>query len=62
MALVEKHGFRRVGGSDAHYVSSIGRCLTAFDQPIKSMEDLVEQLRNGTYYPVRIEETMNELD
>ncbi len=62
MALVEKHGFRRIGGSDAHYVSSIGRCLTAFNRPITRMEELVEQLREGEYFPVRIEETMNELD
>jgi predicted metal-dependent phosphoesterase TrpH len=62
MALVEKHAFRRVGGSDAHYVSSIGRCLTAFSRPIRAMEDLVEQLRDGDYFPVRIEETLNEID
>ena len=56
--LTERHGFSRVGGSDAHYVSAIGRCLTAFNQPIHSMEALVEQLNGGDYFPVRIEETL----
>lgn len=62
MELSLKHGFKRVGGSDAHYVSSIGRCLTAFNRPITRMEELVEELRQGEYYPVRIEETLNGLD
>jgi predicted metal-dependent phosphoesterase TrpH len=56
--LAERHGFRRVGGSDAHYVSAIGRCLTAFARPVHTIEALVEELRGGDYYPVRIEETM----
>ena len=62
MALVEKHGFKRIGGSDAHYVSSIGRCLTAFNGRITRMEELVEQLREGDYRPVRIEETLDGFD
>jgi len=62
MALVEKHGFKRIGGSDAHYVSSIGRCLTAFNGRITRMEELVEQLREGDYRPVRIEETLEGFD
>ena len=62
MALVEKHGFKRIGGSDAHYVSSIGRCLTAFHGRITRMEQLVEHLREGDYRPVRIEETLEGFD
>ena len=57
--LTERSGFFRVGGSDAHYVSAIGRCLTAFNQPIHSMESLVEELRAGDYTPVRIEATQD---
>jgi predicted metal-dependent phosphoesterase TrpH len=56
--LTQRHGFRRIGGSDAHYVSSIGRCLTAFSQAISGIEELVEQLRDGEYAPVRIEDTL----
>lgn len=55
--LADRFGFRCVGGSDAHYVSAVGRCLTAFRSPIGRIEDLVEQLREGLYHPVTIEET-----
>ena len=58
--LAEQHGLHQVGGSDAHYVSAIGRCLTAFAQPIATLEDLVEQLASGDYYPVTIEQTLEE--
>ena len=50
-----------MGGSDAHYVSAIGRCLTAFAHPIASIEDLVAELASGDYYPVTIEETREAL-
>jgi predicted metal-dependent phosphoesterase TrpH len=56
--LTQRHGFRRIGGSDAHYVSSIGRCLTAFSRPITCVEELVDQLRDGDYAPVCIEDTL----
>jgi predicted metal-dependent phosphoesterase TrpH len=61
-ALAERHGLRRVGGSDAHYVSSIGRCLTAFHRPVRRVEELVEELRDGHYFPIRIEDTLREVD
>src|SRR6185312_15071867 len=44
-------------GIEAHFVSAIGRCLTAFNRPITSIEALVEELRAGDYQPVRVEET-----
>jgi predicted metal-dependent phosphoesterase TrpH len=45
--LVAEHGLASVGGSDAHFVSAIGRCLTAFERPVTSIEELVEELRAG---------------
>lgn len=56
--LAERHGFRRVGGSDAHYVSAVGRCLTAFRRPITRIDELVEELLGGEYEPVTIEQTL----
>ena len=56
--LAEAHGLRGVGGSDAHFVSAIGRCLTAFRRPIHSIEELVEELREGEYHPMRVEDTV----
>ena len=58
--FAERHGLHRVGGSDAHYVSAIGRCLTAFAEPIATLDDLVAQLAGGDYYPVTIEQTLEE--
>ncbi|MYE31515.1 MAG: PHP domain-containing protein [Chloroflexi bacterium] len=58
--FAKEHGLHLVGGSDAHYVSAIGRCLTAFAQPIATIEELVEQLASGDYYPVTIEQTLEE--
>ncbi len=55
-------GLNRVGGSDAHYISAIGRCLTAFPRPIQAIEELVEELQEGDYFPVRIEETFRGLE
>jgi predicted metal-dependent phosphoesterase TrpH len=60
--LANKHRFYRVGGSDAHYVSAIGRCLTAFRRPVRSVDALVEELRNGDYFPVRIEDTLGGVE
>ncbi len=55
--LADKRGFRGIGGSDAHFVSSIGKYATEFEEPVKSMEDLVAQLRKGTFQPIRLEDT-----
>ncbi len=52
LALADKHGYSRVGGSDAHIVSHIGRCATRFSVEIKSEEDLVAALRGGDYEAV----------
>ena len=56
--FAEQHALHRVGGSDAHYVSAIGRCMTAFARPIASIEALVEELAAGDYHPVTVEETL----
>jgi predicted metal-dependent phosphoesterase TrpH len=58
--LAAQHGFYSVGGSDAHYVSSIGRCLTAFQRPVRSIEALVEELQTGDYHPLTIEQTLTQ--
>lgn len=57
LALAEEYGFRCVGGSDAHFVSAIGRCLTAFRRPVTSIEVLVEELASGDFFPVTVEQT-----
>lgn len=56
--LAQRFGLRGVGGSDAHFVSAIGRCLTAFRRPITSVADLVQELTHGEYHPVTVEQTL----
>lgn len=48
-ALAKRYGYAGTGGSDAHIVSHIGRCATEFPREIKSEEDLVAALREGSY-------------
>ena len=55
--LVAEKGYSGIGGSDAHFVSAIARCLTAFDAPISSESELVEALRSGEFNAVRLEDT-----
>ena len=54
--LAEAHGLLTVGGSDAHFVSALGRCLTEFDARVNSSEDLVAALRSGAFRPIRVGE------
>lgn len=55
--LAEEHGLLAVGGSDAHFVSALGRCLTEFDVRVTSNEELVAALRSREFRPVRVEDT-----
>ena len=54
--LARAHALRTIGGSDAHFVSALGRCLTEFDGRVASNEDLVAALRGGAFRPIRVEE------
>lgn len=38
-----------VGGSDAHYLQEIGRCVTFFENNITSEEQLVAELKDGSF-------------
>ena len=55
--LVDGYGFHSVGGSDSHYVSTIGRCITRFERRITCLEELVEELSLGDFGAVRLEDT-----
>jgi predicted metal-dependent phosphoesterase TrpH len=50
--LVDKYGYRAVGGSDSHLVSLIGLCATRFEAEVRTIEDLVRELKDGEYAPV----------
>lgn len=52
-ALAERfaalHGWRRIGGSDSHIVSHVGRCATRFEEPVRDVEGLVAALAGGRF-------------
>src|SRR5579875_3283477 len=50
--LIAKFGYKATGGSDSHLVSLIGLCATRFEADVRSMDDLVRELKSGTYEPV----------
>ena len=50
--LIARHGYRAYGGSDSHLVTFVGVCATEFEAPIRSMDDLVRELKGGRYRPV----------
>jgi predicted metal-dependent phosphoesterase TrpH len=50
--LIDRFGYGAFGGSDAHLVSFVGMCATEFEAEIRSMDDLVRELRTGRYRPV----------
>ncbi len=52
-SLAERHGYRGVGGSDAHIVSHIGRCATRFPREVRDEADLAAALREGGFEAVR---------
>ena len=56
--LIERLGVPATGGSDAHLVSAIGKCMTRFENPIRDELDLVRELRSGAFGPVLLADTV----
>jgi predicted metal-dependent phosphoesterase TrpH len=50
--LMRQYGYAGFGGSDSHLVSFVGICATEFDGEIRTMDDLVRELRAGRCRPV----------
>lgn len=47
--LIRRLGLPATGGSDAHLVSAIGKCMTQFDNAVLNETDLVRELRSGKF-------------
>lgn len=47
MEAAEKLGLPSLGGSDCHYVDQVGRACTEFLNPIRTLEDLVREIKAG---------------
>lgn len=54
--LRKKHGLFGVGGSDAHHVTHIGRCVTIFEDDPSDERELIEALKTGRYRAAYYEE------
>jgi len=50
--LMAAHGYAGFGGSDSHLVSFVGICATEFARDIRTIDDLVGELRAGRCRPV----------
>ena len=50
----ESQGWRRIGGSDSHIVSHIGRCATRFEAAFQGIDGLVEALASGRFDACRV--------
>jgi len=54
--LARRKNYFGIGGSDAHYVTSLGTCLTRFKNSISNMNQLVTELYKGDYWPIYLDE------
>lgn len=46
-ACAEEYGIPGIGGSDAHFLMQLGRCLTVFEREVRSEAELVEEIKAG---------------
>jgi acyl dehydratase len=62
--LASNKNIREVGGSDSHFVSTLGACLTRFQGEVSSISELVEILRSSSsqFIPLKLEETLPGAD
>jgi len=49
--VAQRLGKPTVGGTDAHSVNGLGKCVTVFPEPIASAEAFLQALHNGGFYP-----------
>jgi len=56
MAIAEEFGLHGSGGSDAHALWQVGKCVTVFERDIHSEEELVTELREGRFSAAYLED------
>jgi hypothetical protein len=49
LAYADRYGWNKIGGSDSHIVSHIGRCATEFQDDIRDIDGLVAALKGGAF-------------
>jgi len=53
LQVCQRLNTRGVGGSDAHKVEEVGRCVTRFLREIRDERDLIEELKAGRFQALR---------
>ncbi len=56
MEIARSYRLPGVGGSDAHHLAQVGRCLTVFQRELENEEDLIEEIKSGRCQARYIEE------
>lgn len=56
VAIAEEYGLSGTGGSDAHALWQVGKCVTVFERDVTSEEELVEELREGRFTAAYLED------
>jgi len=54
------NNYKIVGGSDAHKVSDIGKCLTLFKEKIRTEEEFIHALKRSNYIPITLEDFLGK--
>jgi len=57
-AVMDRFGYRGIGGSDSHLVSLIGICATHFDVELHTADDLVAALAGDGYRPIDFRDSL----
>jgi predicted metal-dependent phosphoesterase TrpH len=54
LEVCERLGLRAAGGSDAHALHEIGSCATVFDHEVRSLQDLISELKTGRFRAINL--------
>lgn len=60
LAIAEELGIPGTGGSDAHAIWQVGKCVTVFERDIETEEELLAELRAGRFYAAYLEDLERE--
>src|SRR4030042_4781886 len=58
-AVAREFSLNGTGGSDAHSLWQVGKCVTVFENDISSQEELLAELREGNYEAAYLEDLSN---
>lgn len=56
--LAARSGLPATGGSDAHFPAELGQALTEFEREVRSLADLIAELKAGRCRPLRLAEAV----